>query len=64
MAENKPSEAEIATLVDKRIAELFGVTPEKLKEMKNAGGAEAAGQELMATPSVLSLVRATAYVHC
>ena len=62
MAEEKKitlTEAELSSLVDKRIAEIFGIEDLKVQdEMKTHGAG------VMATPSVLSVVRATAYAHC
>lgn len=51
------TEEEISEFVDKRIADLLGVSPEDLKEFEG-------GAAVMSTPSVLSAVRATAYAHC
>ncbi|WP_192359584.1 hypothetical protein [Mesorhizobium mediterraneum] len=54
------TETELSQLVDKRIAEIFGIedikSPDDLKTQQGAG--------VLATPSVLSVVRATAYAHC
>ena len=53
------TETELSSLVDKRIAEIFGV-----EDIKASDDLKTQGAGVMATPSVLSVVRATAYVHC
>jgi hypothetical protein len=52
------SETEISQSIDKRISDLMDVPAAQLK---NAAEDE---QSVMATPVILSIVRATAYVHC
>jgi len=57
LVQDDASEEEISALVDKRIADIFGF--DKIEASKALPE-----EPVMATPSVLSLVRATAYAHC
>lgn len=55
---NKEIEARVSKLVDERIAKALGIQPQELEALP------ADTDALMSTPSVLSTVRATAYVMC
>jgi hypothetical protein len=50
-------EVDFAAQVDERIAKALGLKPAELEDLPAEPG-------VMSTPSVLSAVRATVYVHC
>lgn len=56
--DDRSYERALSELVDKRIAEIFGLDDIRTSDelLKEPG--------VMSTPSVLSIVRATAYAHC